>query len=97
MTTLRCYIAGPMSGLPDYNFPAFHNKAAELRALGYDIVNPAELNAGNNGSWKDCMRVDIRELVTCDAIVPLPGWENSKGAKLEMHIAESLGLQVIRA
>ena len=36
------YVSGPMSGLPDLNFPAFHAAAAELRALGHTVVNPAE-------------------------------------------------------
>jgi len=94
---LRCYIAGPMSGLPELNFPAFHAKAAHLRGMGFDVVSPAEIGVDPSAGWKACMRADIRELVTCDAIVPLPGWENSKGAKLEMHIAQELGLQVLNA
>ena len=90
----RIYLAGPMSGYPELNFPLFHTKAAEMRAQGFDVVNPAELNADPNKSWHDCMRVDIRELVTCDAICMLPGWEKSKGATLERHIAKALELQV---
>ncbi len=38
------YLAGPMSGLPGYNFAAFHKAAGALRAQGYNIINPAELN-----------------------------------------------------
>ncbi|WP_457825134.1 DUF4406 domain-containing protein, partial [Staphylococcus aureus] len=34
----RIYVAGPMSGLPELNFPAFHAAAAELRAQGFDVV-----------------------------------------------------------
>ena len=45
-------------------------------------------------SWEACMRSDIAELVKCDAIQLLHGWENSKGATLEHHIAERLGLQI---
>ena len=37
----RIYVAGPMSGLPAFNFPAFHEAAADLRACGFDVVNPA--------------------------------------------------------
>lgn len=90
----RIYVAGPMTGYPDLNFPLFHSVAAELRARGLDVVNPAELNADPTKGWHDCMRVDIRELVTCDAILMLPGWEKSKGATLERHIAKALELQV---
>lgn len=93
---MRIYVAGPMTGIPDLNFPLFHATAARLRAEGYDVVNPAEINADPSAGWLTCMRADIRELVTCDAIFLLPGWENSRGASLEAHIARKLGLQEFR-
>ncbi|WP_319942079.1 DUF4406 domain-containing protein [Pseudomonas quasicaspiana] len=40
----RIYISGPMTGLPDFNFPAFAAEANRLRGLGFDVVNPAEIN-----------------------------------------------------
>jgi len=92
---IRCYIAGPMTGYPELNFPAFHAAAARLRDLGIDAVNPAEINPDKGMSWKECMRTDIAALVTCDAIHLLEGWQNSKGATLEAHIAERLELEVI--
>lgn len=91
----RLYIAGPMSGHHDLNFPAFHREAAHYRAMGYEVVNPAEINADPSAEWLDCMRSDIKQLVDCDAIAMLPGWERSKGASLEHHIANGLGMQVI--
>ena len=93
----RIYLAGPMTGLPQLNFPAFHAEAARLRALGYDVVNPAELNPNPNTSWQTCMRVDIRELVTCDAVALLPKWHESRGARLEHQIACELGMLRINA
>lgn len=90
----RLYIAGPMSSLPELNFPAFHAEAARLRALGFEVVNPAEINAGTSAAWADCMRADIAQLVTCDGIVLLPGWQQSKGASLEAHIAERLEMRM---
>ena len=90
----RVYIAGPMTGLPELNFPAFHAAAAALRAAGFDAVNPAEINGDTTMPWVECMRRDIQQLVTCDGIAMLPGWENSKGARLENHIASQLGLEV---
>lgn len=90
----RIYIAGPMTGLPELNFPAFAAEAARLRALGYDVVNPAEINPDHSKTWHECMRSDIAQLVTCECICLLPGWEHSKGATLELHIAERLGMGV---
>lgn len=88
------YVAGPMTGLPDLNFPAFHARAAELRALGHEVINPAEINPDKSMSWRECMRTDIAALVFCDAIDLLPGWQASDGATLEHHIADRLGLAV---
>jgi len=90
----RIYIAGPMTGYQELNFPAFHAAAKSLRAQGHDAVNPAEINADPSADWTDCMRADIAQLVTCDAIVLLPEWEKSKGAMLEHSIAAALGFKV---
>ena len=89
----RVYLSGPMSGIPDHNFPAFHEWAARLRAEGFEVVSPAEIEGA--GSWEMCLRKDMRELPTCDAIALMPGWERSKGAHLELHVAHRLGMEVI--
>lgn len=108
---LVLYVAGPMTGYPDLNFPAFHTKAAELRAAGYVVINPAEINGGDaeiaqakamtpeelQAHWQKCMRKDITELCTCDGIAMLDGWTRSKGATLEHHVAKALGLTVFEA
>jgi methylmalonyl-CoA mutase cobalamin-binding subunit len=96
----RIYVSGPMTGLPDLNFPAFHRAAATLRESGYEVVNPAEIDEAEPApraarTWADCLRRDIQALVDCTAIALLPGWEHSRGAKLEKHIATELGMRVI--
>jgi nucleoside 2-deoxyribosyltransferase len=92
---VKIYIAGPMTGLPDLNFPKFHEKAAELRARGWEVVSPAEINSDPTTAWQDCMRADIAELIKCDAIFLLERWQFSRGASLEHHIATSLGMKVM--
>lgn len=93
----RIYIAGPMSGLPDLNFPAFHAEAARLRALGYEVVNPAEVNPDPATPWTDCMFRDLRELTWCDGIAMLPGWEASPGACIERLWSIRTGKKVLAA
>lgn len=93
--TMRFYIAGPMTGVKDLNFPAFHAAAKALRDAGYDVVNPAEVNADPTMPWAECMKRDIAQLVACDAVVVLPGHETSRGARLEVHIAKALGMVVL--
>jgi hypothetical protein len=92
---MKIYLSGPMTGLPDNNFPAFHAIAQALRDAGEDVVNPAEINPDASLSWEECMRADIKALCDCDAIYLLPGWEKSKGAHLELHVAHRLGLKVL--
>lgn len=92
----RIYVAGPMTGLPGQNRPAFMHAAQALRAIGHMVTNPAELNTDPEQSWTDCMRVDIRALCLCDTIAYLPGWEDSNGAHLELYVAHQLGIKVMR-
>ena len=92
----KLYLAGPMTGYPEQNFPAFHAAAAQLRTAGYEVVNPAELNLDPGTPWRVCMQIDIRELVLCEGIALLPAWERSKGALLEYRIARGLDMQVER-
>lgn len=94
---MKIYVAGPMTGLPELNFPAFHAMTARLRAAGHEVVNPAEINSDPDADWVECMRADIRELVTCDAIAMLAGWEKSEGATIEHYIAKSLRMSVLGA
>lgn len=91
------YISGAMTGHPQLNFPAFNAEAARLRALGYKVVNPAEVNCDPAKGWQDCMKAEIREMMSCDTIALLPGWQTSQGAHLELHIAHRLGFRILDA
>ncbi|WP_223630168.1 DUF4406 domain-containing protein [Pseudomonas atacamensis] len=90
------YLSGPMTGLPGLNFPAFHAMTAQLRDAGHTVTNPAELNP-DGGTWSECMRRDIKALMDCDTVARLPGWHSSSGARLEVLIAERLGMKVVNA
>lgn len=108
---MKLYLAGPMTGIKDLNLPLFFAEAARLRALGHEVVNPAEINGGEaeiaatvrmtpeqyQQHWYACMKRDIAALVTCDGIAMLDGWWLSKGARIEFGLAEKLGLSVHQA
>lgn len=87
------YIAGPMTGLPDHNFPAFNHAEAQLSDAGYRVLNPARHGSGE-GTWADYMRHDLADVITADGIALLDGWQASKGATLEVQVANALGMFV---
>jgi hypothetical protein len=91
---MKVYIAGPMTGLPDFNFPAFHAAAVKLRALGFEVENPAENAEPPCKSWLGYMRMAVAQVAKVDALVLLPGWEDSRGARVEFNLAVGLGLHV---
>jgi hypothetical protein len=95
MADMRVYIAGPMTGLPEFNYPAFNASAEKLREKGYHVENPAENPEPPCKSWQGYMRMGIAQVVSCDAVALLPGWENSRGAKIERRVAEEIGLRVV--
>lgn len=90
----RIYISGPMSGLPDLNYPAFKAAAELLRAAGFDVENPAENSEPPCGTWAGYMRLALVQLARCEGVLMLPGWTNSRGARLEKLIAQQLGFQI---
>lgn len=94
---MKIYIAGPMTDLPELNFPAFHAAADQLRAAGHVAVNPAEINPDPTAEWTDCMFEDLKQLSECDGIVMLPGWENSPGAQIERLWAGRTGKKIFCA
>lgn len=91
---MKVYIAGPMSGYEDYNYPAFEKAEKELAALGYEPVSPHHTGVQEGWEWVDYMKADIAKLLTADAVATLPGWVQSKGARAEVSLAEGLEMPV---
>jgi uncharacterized protein DUF4406 len=97
-TGSKCYIAGPMSQFADqnFNYDAFNACAAELRAMGYGVTNPAENFEGKQDlSWETYLREGIRQVTLVDFVVLLPGWEFSSGANIEVQVAKALRLPLL--
>jgi hypothetical protein len=114
----RVYIAGPMTGIPQFNYPAFIDAARVLRSEGFDVQSPAEMDdpetakaamasvdgapgsgSANGETWGDFLARDVKLLVDdgIEAIVVLPGWARSRGARLETFVASRMaGLPILR-
>jgi len=106
------YLAGPMRGYQAFNFPAFDEAAARGRSLGWHILSPAEMDrdigfdplldslAGfdmNAAIDRDIAAIRSLSKEDGDAVVMLPGWEQSKGARAEKALAEWMGLRILDA
>lgn len=92
---MRVYIAGPMTGLPGLNYEAFAVAALKLRSCGHEVESPAENPAPESGAWADWMRLSLAQVLRSDVVATLDGWENSRGAKLEVLVAKELGVPVV--
>lgn len=92
---ISVYIAGPMTGLPDFNFPAFQKAADFLRASGFAVVSPHELHGHTHESWEFYMKSAIQAMMNCEVIYLLHNWSSSRGAQLELILAQTLGYGVM--
>lgn len=98
------YVAGPMRGYDQFNFPAFDNAARCLRRHGWEVLSPAEhdretgfdetLNNLDGFDLQKAMRWDIQAVLSADVIVLLPGWRNSHGTSIELTVARAVGVEV---
>jgi hypothetical protein len=101
VTTL--YIAGPMTGYQDFNFPAFDEAAEQLRAAGYDVINPADVDRSlgidpavaslhpSEQAFHEAMKRDIPLVLSADGIALLTGWRQSRGALVEYDVCRAIG------
>jgi predicted type IV restriction endonuclease len=87
-----------MTGFPHFNYPAFDAAEVALRAAGYDVLNPtsseAENTTGTPQAWDWYMRRALRMVTEADAIATLEGWQQSRGASLEVHVATRLCMSI---
>ncbi len=94
-----------MRGKPNFNHPAFKEAARALRSSGWRVISPAEkdvalgIEVPANGNTDKKLRdfpigEDLKDVAESDAVFVLPGWEGSEGARLEVHVAHTLGVPV---
>lgn len=102
----KIYIAGPMRGYNDFNFPAFDGMQTLLSKRGWVVISPTDLDRVFEG-WCDYppegstfpdpdpfIIRDVVALMQCDAIVMLCGWQHSVGATAEHAIAKWRGMEI---
>ena len=92
------YISGPISADTEErlaaNKAAFYAAARTLEAQGRRAVNPCENGLDDAAPWVAHMRRDIVMLMGCDVIHMLPGWRDSRGARIEYDLASALQMRI---
>jgi hypothetical protein len=92
---MRVYLSGPMTGYPDFNYAAFAHAGGLLLDAGYTVLDPARHGFVDGWTWADYMRAALRDIAEAEGVVVITGWQCSRGAVLEVHIAQQLGLPVL--
>ena len=89
------YIAGPMTGHHEFNYPAFQVAADALTRAGYTVAHTATGTAPKPAHAYPhtyYLRHALAMLLECDSVALLPGWEASRGARVEVDVAHALGM-----
>jgi len=90
---MKVYISGPMKGRHNLNEEAFANYAELLREHGHIPVNPHDIavtrfrKETDDAYYERCLAADFLELRMCDAIIMMPDWVDSQGARREQQYA----------
>ena len=97
--TKKVYLAGKITGNDAYKEEFMQWESFVFASLDCVIENPINHPkytgpSDNEKMWRHYMKESIRVLIDCDAVVFLPGWEDSKGATIEHQIALWLGLEI---
>lgn len=103
---MRLYIAGPMTGLTDHNYPAFFEAEKRLISMDYLPINPAWIHGDtleealanseqDPKSWEYYMRHGLMALVQADGLCLLDGWQASRGARAEVAVALTLNMPIM--
>lgn len=90
----RVYLSGPITNTKNYK--GLFMFAEELAALddAEQIYNPAAQIPASS-SWEQAMHRCLSEITNYDTVVLLPGWNASRGARLESDVALACGIQVV--
>lgn len=94
----KIYIAGPMTGYKNHNFPAFDAARDVLKVFGFEPISPADLDRKvgitekstkeeTDAMMRQMIHDDALAISECDAIYMLVGWEKSTGARAEHAMA----------
>ncbi len=86
------FISGPMSGIEDFNHPAFFEAEKMLKEDGFTVLNPARLPLGLTD--EAYMDIGLAMVRASDFVFSLRGYEQSDGSLAERALAIRLGKMI---
>lgn len=89
---MKIYLAGAITNNPDYE-QQFNKAEDYLTSLGHTVVNPVK---PSGFTYKEYIDMGLNELMRCDAIYMLNGWDGSDGANLEYIYAVTVGMKIFQ-
>jgi hypothetical protein len=100
MNKIKVYISGAITDkatggvLPGY-MEKFAEAAKVITEAGFIAVSPTTLPHNHDKSWGAYMREDLKAMLECDVVYGMPCHKDSRGAKIELNLAQELGLFTI--
>ena len=103
---MKFYISGKIGEevLSERTRQKFADAEDFLRSRGHEVFNPTCSGLGHvamrmnkcngEGFYNNILRLDLAELFVCDAVLVLPDWRHSPGAKAEVTVARAIGLPI---
>jgi hypothetical protein len=93
-TTKKVYIAGPMTGVEEFNKKAFYDAAAMIASYGLTPVHTADMPLGL--TYDEYIEESLNRIVGCDVIYLLKGYEGSVGVmEYELPYAKKNGMEIV--
>lgn len=109
----KVYLSGPITGMPNNNIQEFKKYEEKFKNLNFEVINPHNLFSSDEVELLEksleekkitfeeyhshFMRRDIAQMMDCDFIAVLDGWEKSKGANIEVYIARNINMPIVSA
>lgn len=108
---MKVYVAGPIAGQVNGNREAFQLRVKQLQNMGHEPINPWDISPDHDETvphigppvdheegphgYGCYLRSDLEVLITCQGYSLLDGWEFSRGASTEEHVARSIYLTLV--